>query len=167
MTSALGSRFRSFNNTGGEEVFVGLHDLGVGSNRTAQNISWTKPGVHQVVVEYDADTQTLSTTVGSNPTISRSVTTAVCSAWDTAQLSVFNRDNGTTVNFNNVVLGGFPLGSFNGGVGGDSVDDVKNWTITGFDFTQDFTMTGEVELAGTFGNSQELSRVEFLMGCSI
>ena len=166
MTAAAGARFRSFNNTGGEEVYVGLHDLGVGANRSAQNLSWNKPGTHQLTIAYDATTQLLSTTVGENTPISRSLAGAACSVWDTAQVAVLNRDSGTTVNLNNVMLGSFALGSFNGGVGGDSVDDVQNWTITGFDFTQNFTMTAELELDGVFGNSQELSRVEFLMGCS-
>lgn len=167
MTSAAGARFRSFNNTGGEEVYAGLHDLGSAAGRVAQNLSWTKPGTHNVTVEYDADTDTLFTTVGTNPTISKSLAGAACTTWDTAQLAVVNRDAGTTVNLNNVNLGGFALGSFSGGTGGDSVDDWQNWTITGFDFTSDFTMTAELELDGTFGSSQELSKVEFLMGCSV
>lgn len=166
MTSAAGARFRSFNNTGGEEVYAGLHDLGSAAGRVAQNLSWTKPGTHDVTIEYDADTDTIFTTVGTNPTISKSLAGAACTTWDTAQLAVVNRDTGTTVNLNNVDLGGFALGGFSGGTGGDSVDDWQNWTITGFDFTSDFTMTAELELDGAFGNSQELSKVEFLMGCS-
>jgi len=34
-----------------------------------------------------------------------------------------------------------------------------------FDFTRDFTMTGTISLAGTFSNNQELSKIEFYMGC--
>jgi hypothetical protein len=90
----------------------------------------------------------------------------VCTTWDTAQLAIANRDIDTTVNLNNVMLGSFALGDFDGGLGGDSVDDWQNWTIAGFDFSDDFTLTADLELDGTFGSSQELSKVEFLMGCS-
>lgn len=166
MTAAAGARLRSFGNTGGDEVYVGLHDLGVPAGRTAQNLSWTVPGTESLVVAYDSSANTISTTIGSNPASVKSLAGAVCTAWDTAQLAIANRDVDTTVNLNNVMLGSFALGDFDGGVGGDSVDDWQNWTITGFDFSDDFTFTADLELDGTFGSSQELSKVEFLMGCS-
>jgi hypothetical protein len=59
---------------------------------------------------------------------------------DYLQLDVVNRATGTTVNFNNVVLNGYPLGNFVG-------SGWKTWSVTGLDFTTGFTLEGDLELA--------------------
>jgi hypothetical protein len=66
------------------------------------------------------------------------------------QISVVNRDAGTTVNLNNVFLNGYTLGNFSGGVGGDGSSDWQDWTVTNYDFSRGFTLIGEIELAGAF-----------------
>jgi hypothetical protein len=59
-----------------------------------------------------------------------------------------------------VSLGGYGLGSFNSGA-----VVIQRWFVTHFDFSRDFIMTGTVSLAGTFSDSQELSKIEIYMGC--
>jgi hypothetical protein len=74
-------------------------------------------------------------------------------------ISVVGRDAGTTVDFNNVMLDTNSLGNFSGTGGW------FNWTVTGFDFTQGFTVTGDLLLSGTFSTSQEKSKLEMQVGC--
>jgi hypothetical protein len=72
---------------------------------------------------------------------------------------VVNRDVGTTVNLNDLTLGSYNLGSYEG-VGWST------WNATGFDFSQGFTVTGTIALGGTFGSSQERSKLELQFGKS-
>jgi len=132
-------------------------------NRVEQNLTWTKPGTHSITITYDQSADTLSAAMNGNGlTYSAISEYAGCPVgnWNVMQIVVVNWDNGTSVNLDNVTLGGYDLGSFNGGTGG-----VHLWTVTHFDFTRDFTMTGTISLAGTFSNSQELSKIEIYTGC--
>jgi hypothetical protein len=145
-------------------LFIGPNPIASGyPNRVERNLTWTTPGSNSITVTYDQNADTLSATLNGNGLTYSAVSEyAGCpvSYWNVMQIVVVNRDTGTTVNLDNVTLGGYNLGSFNGGTG-----SVQLWTITHFDFTQNFTMTGTVSLAGAFSNSQELSKIEIYMGC--
>ncbi len=157
-------RYRSFNNTDSSELYIGPNPIASSyPNRVEQNLTWTKPGTHSITITYDQSADTLSAAMNGNGlTYSAISEYAGCPVgnWNVMQIVVVNWDNGTSVNLDNVTLGGYDLGSFNGGTGG-----VHLWTVTHFDFTRDFTMTGTISLAGTFSNSQELSKIEIYTGC--
>ena len=72
-------------------------------------------------------------------------------------ISVVNRDSGTTVDFNNVEINGWSLGDFSG-------VSWKDWTVSWDGFDDSWTLTGEIELAGTFSGSSELSKVQIVVG---
>mgnify|MGYP000665198746 CR=1 FL=1 len=57
-----GVRFRSFGNTGGNEIYLGVGDLGVGSNRVEKGHFWSKPGSYPVTFTYDPSALTLVAT---------------------------------------------------------------------------------------------------------
>lgn len=172
-TKMMGVRFRSFNNTGAGEIYLGRGDLGVGANRVEQQYNWVKPSTNAFTFSYDPGTDDITATLGSNsPLVFNDVSQgAACPIEDVnvLEIGVLNRNNGTTVNLNNLTLtdaaGSTNLGSFDGGVGGDGSDDVQFWTGRFFDFSQAFTFSGEVEVDGTFSNSQELSRVDIQVMC--
>ena len=157
-------RYRSFNNTGGSELYIGPNPIASSyPNRVEQNLTWTKPGAHSITITYNQNADTLSATMNGNGLTYSAVSEyAGCPVgnWNVMQIVVVNWDNGTTVNLDNVTLGGYELGSFNGGTGG-----VHLWTVTHFDFTRNFNITGTISLAGTFSNRQELSKIEIYMGC--
>jgi hypothetical protein len=84
--------------------------------------------------------------------------------WNAMQVMVINQDAGTTVNFENITLGGYDLGSFSSGTG--SAGNVRRWAVTQFDFSQGFSVAGTVRLAGTFSDIQsDLSKIEIYIGC--
>ncbi len=151
-------RYRSFNNTGGEEVYLGIPDLGAAGNRVGQNITW---GVSQeFTFTYDANTDMLSTTVGSNTTkyytISDPLVDLNYMQW------LVRAQSGTTVEMNNATLNGQSLGSFSATNG-----QTLNWYIQGIDLSNGFTFTGTINLSGTFTNSQEASKIEIDFGNAV
>jgi hypothetical protein len=58
-----GVRYRSFANTGGDEIYLGTGDLGVAANRTAEQVTWVKPGTYDFTFTYDPGVPELRTTV--------------------------------------------------------------------------------------------------------
>jgi hypothetical protein len=75
------------------------------------------------------------------------------------QITVAARDAGVTVDFNNVYLNGQSLGNFNAPSGSTTYLD---WYLLG-DFSQGFTLTGDIVLNGTFSNG-EASKVQVNVG---
>lgn len=156
-------RYRSFSNSGGQEIYEGIPDLGVAANRTARDINWVA-GDNSITFTYDALTDRLSTSVtNSNGTYSLDDNAAFDYATGTPfinylQINVVDRSTASQVDFNNVVLNGASLGSF---VGDNAFAD---YGITNINLTNGFTLTGIINLAGTFSSSQELNRVDVLFG---
>jgi|GEM_PF-2808798 len=157
-TETVAARFKSFANTGSKELYVGFHDLGVGGNRVEQDYTWAS-GETPVVVGYDEVNDEVYGKVGGNPTLTKLANPDACPVgeWDTVQISVVNRDIGTTVNLNDVVVDTIALGDFVGA-------GWNNWTLTGYAFGSGFELTADLELAGTF-TGDEVSKVEVLVGC--
>lgn len=159
-------RYRSFGNTGGDEIYLGVHDLGVAGNRTAAQFSWTKPGTYDVEMTLASGVLSTSVSDGTSTTLTYGSTiggpAAPCTAWDALEVVVLNRDVGTTVNLNGLTVDGIPVDQ--DFVGGSSFA-TGTWTVT-YAFGSDFTVRGQIELAGTFSTSQELSKVQLVVGCN-
>ncbi len=164
-------RFRSFNNTGGKELFIGPNP-GISGypNRVEEDLTWTRPGANNITVTFDPSTDSLSATVNGTALIYSDVALYASAMgcpvenWNAMQVMVINQDAGTTVNFENITLGGYDLGSFSGGTG--SAGNVRRWAVTQFDFSQGFSVAGTVRLAGTFSDIQsDLSKIEIYIGC--
>ena len=105
----------------------------------------------KVTVVYDFDTQT----TGPN-----------CPVQNWNMLEIFVRDSLTTsaVALENVKLGEFSLGNFGTLDKAGLVSTGKYWTVTGFDFSQGFTVTADMLVDGFLGN--EAMKIEFNPGCS-
>lgn len=152
-----GVRFRSFGNTGGEEVYLGGSNLGDGNGRVAQQYRWTSPSATPVVFSFDADLSRIFAQVGTNPQLDYGIDVTGLNL-NLMEISVADRTAGAPVNFNNVTLNGQAVGDF-GGTGNWSF-----WTVSNFDFSQDWTLEGDIVLAGTFSQSAERSKVEIRFG---
>lgn len=176
---AIAIRYRSFGNTGGDEVYLGANGLGDPLNRVAQDFGATPWGaVNLVNFTYDKVNDRLIGTIdiGDNgsvdftliyPNISVRVAALGMSLsnLNIMTINVVCRDAGTTVDYNNVNLtigsNTYPLGNFS------SVPTQWNtWTVAQVDFSQGFTLSGKILLSGPFGGSQELSKIEVLVGYS-
>ncbi len=149
-------RWRSFGNTGSDEMYLGSGDLGNGSNRVSQQTTWTNPGSNAVSFFYDADTNLLGASIGNQTPLSWLISDP--GTLDTLQIGVADRTAGAPLLFNNVMLNGDSLGDF-GGTG-----DWAFWTVSGFDFSQDWVLTGDILLSGPFTGSQELSKIDLVVG---
>jgi hypothetical protein len=156
-----GVRYKSFANTGSREMYVGIPDLGDGDNRVETDFTWSSPGTHTVSFAYDETEDKLVGTVDSTtlewPDISM---TADPSSWDAMLISVVARHSGTTVDFNDVELNGYwSLGDFSA-----VYNQWNNWTVSWDDFSESWTLTGDIVLTGTFSGCDECSKVEIQVG---
>jgi predicted ribosomally synthesized peptide with SipW-like signal peptide len=156
------ARFRSFGNTGGDELYVGPENVGSGV-RAQANYSWTYiPNVHDFTVEYDSVNSEVKATIGNSVAIA--YTDGLTCDPDALQFSLVARDTGSTVTVNDLTLGSFNLGDYS--VSDGDVSEWVTWNVSGFDFSSDFTMSGQIELTGPFSaTSQENNKFEVNFGC--
>ncbi len=165
----IGARYRSFASDGDRELFAGLPDLGRGGfTRSEVDIVWAQ-GANDVTFSLDrASDKLIVTVVNANGTYTLEYTdvtanlladskVATLDDLDIMQIALFDRDDPAEVSFTDVSFNGYPLGDFDGEGGVISY-------VRGFDFTQDFTVSGTINLTDQFSGSAELSRVEILVG---
>ena len=151
-------RFRSFQPTGADEVYLGVPDLGVAGNRVAQQINWAAgPTTFDFSFTYNLVTDQLTVQVAGNAPLTYTfapdlVITAI-------QLTVADRDTTGELWLTNLVVNGEAAGDF--GVG---VDGFFDWMLTDIAAGPGLTVTGTINRTGTFSSSQELSRIEIKAG---
>jgi hypothetical protein len=148
-----GVRFRSFGDTGGGEVYLGVPDLGVASNRVEANFNWNSPGSFPFTFEYDRLGDISVTingeTLGYNGVLFSDINALL--------VTVASRDQNSTARLEDLVVNSEPI-SVNNPVDGlvteaFRIDDVDQGVVT-----------GTIVLDGSFSNSQELSRIEIRVG---
>lgn len=156
----FGVRYRSFQPTGGDEVYLGVPDLGVAGNRNAQNINWASgPTTFDFTFTYDPVTDTLTSTVAGNAPLT--YTFAPDLVIDVLQLDVVDRDTTGEIWLTNLMVNGESAGDFL--VGGEGYN---TWMLTDIASGPGLTVTGTINRTGTFGSSQELSKIQILAGGS-
>lgn len=160
-------RYRSFGNTGEEEIYIGVHDLGIPINRTQLDFGQEKWGYsNDITFTYDPTGDKLTTTVDTGfqiftleyPDLSKKANPTLLANLNYMQIDVVNRDYETVVDFANVKLDGISLGDF-------SSYDWQTWMVTDYNFSKGFTITGKLDLGGMFSNSDpELSKLQITVG---
>ena len=172
----VGVRYRSFANTGGKEIYLGVPDLGLPANRVETDLTWAE--WNKVTFTFDRANNQLTTEVDPGADGIDIVTLVYLGVSDQIvalgkqftlddlnimQITLANDDENTTVNFNDVFLfnGAFPNGVSLGSFGGNGLFD---WMVQDFDFSQGFKITGTLHLIGSFSNSEELSKLEIKVG---
>lgn len=122
-----------------------------------------KPGNACVEFAYDKDNSKLTTEVDGTTLEWTGITITADSYGENVMLiKIAHRHAGTTVNFNNVMLNGTEaLGDFPGGN-----INWQWWSVTDFDFTERWTLTGDIVLGGAFSSTtgDESSKVEIQVG---
>ncbi len=170
----LEARFRSFRPTGGQEIYLGVVDLGCAENRSATDVPWVS-GVHPIVFSYDPAADQLRATaavqgqvhgVDFNQVTARVGSTG--SGWtvndlNAVRVTVWDREGTasqpTTVRLTDLMLSvnGQPVAGANG-------DSVKTWWVSGQTLGQGFRLTGNLELDGAFSSRQELRKISMEVG---
>jgi predicted ribosomally synthesized peptide with SipW-like signal peptide len=161
-----GVRYKDFGNSGDGAVYLGVDDLGVAANRVEGEKTWSIPSTNAVTFTYDKTNDKITETVTGGP--DKEYTNLYASAPSTCKpdtadflwIFIWNSSTAGTVDFKNVDLNGIGLPDFIGTPGG-----FAQWTVRGFDFDQNFTVSGDLELGGTTLGTGENSKLELLVGC--
>jgi hypothetical protein len=165
LTEAAGVRYRG-PSTGGE-VYIGVPDLGVGGNRNESNYNWVD-GIYSISFSFDASENKISTTINGAPVTEYDFDTepvgpgCAVGGWNTMDILLVDRLANGTISFNNVMLDSFPLGDFTSPT--PTQDTWLNWTVDNFDFSQDFTITGDLVVQGWSG--AERIKLQLTVGCN-
>lgn len=162
LTEAVGVRYKGANT--GNEIYLGLSDLGNGANRAETGYTWSA-GTYKVTYAYDSASEAIATTIVDPAGTSKSLTyslagkTPQCdaSSWNTLDINVVDRQDPFNLRFNNVKLDSYDLGDF-------GAEGWKNWTVSEFDFSKDFTLTGDLVVDGTW-TGNETSKLQLTVGC--
>lgn len=179
-------RGRQFNNGGGSELFVGVPDLGVGSNRASANALWAPGDNNRFTMEYVRSLDRLDFTL-ENLTLDL-VWTATYEGWlqnarsirgqnfdhfaiNAANFSIFGRDVGQEVLVRELELNGVSIQSGALDVIGVEIAEtpsVETYSITDFCFVNNdddgFLLTGRLQLGPAFSGSAERSKIELQVG---
>lgn len=189
-TNVLGLRLRSFGNTGGQEVFLGVPDLGKASQRSYQDfIDWNfdgkpeyynwpqynavtftyTPALDMIFVQVNDLTPITYTSVSSKVIQFKQGATnevyaeSLLSNLDMLTLNVVERESTlSTVNVRSLLINGIPTDS-------DYLSSHgmwKSWSFKGLDYSRGFTISFVAEISGKFGLSQEASKIEIDAGVS-
>ncbi|MGB6371195.1 MAG: hypothetical protein WBF68_09250 [Atribacterota bacterium] len=172
LTEAAGVRYKG--DSTGNEIYLGLADLGVGNRVELSypdvNNSWPD-GTYTVTFAFDQAENKITTSIDGSEGLKSAeydfddlghTPSCATTDWNTLDILVVDRLTTGAIAFNNVMLDSFPLGSF-GTYDVSGAPGWSNWTVTGFDFSQSFTITGELMVEGWTGN--ELNKMQIIVGC--
>lgn len=157
ITEEFNLRLRSFGNTGGQELYIGVGDLGQAANREASEYVWQQ-GDNAFVFTFDG-VSVFELTLGNTSlsyTVNEDLSGKMLSALN---LFVFSRDTASSVTLTSLGFDG--VTPFATNLPGAS------WTPYTFEdlsVSGAFTMNGIINLDGGFSNSQERSKVEIKLG---
>jgi hypothetical protein len=175
VTGVISARWRGLNNnqTVNTALYLGNSNIGVSANRVevGGNGLYVKPGATPIFFVYDKTADMLVASV--NPTVSAartitftSVSTKLIAPATLCRMNymtVLVRNLGGTstgiTTFSNVALNGFSLGTFSAAATTSSV-----WTVSNFDFSQSFTVTGTIVLDNGVYGASENAKVELSIG---
>jgi hypothetical protein len=148
-------------NSGGE-IYLGVSDLGVGENRVEANRTWPD-GTYLVSFSYDGSGTISSSVDGDNNLEYAKLPDCNGGNWDVMDILVVDRSIGTGIAFENVDLNGYALGNF-GSFDVSGTSGFQNWTISAFDFTQPWTITGDLVIENFVGSAEQ-QRLQLTVGC--
>lgn len=167
LTEAAGVRYRG--NSSGNEIYLGIPDLGVGGNRVEASYpnvyaNW-QDGTCAVSFSFDQTENKVVTTIDDGAGDSKSLEYdfddllapgCAVADWNTMDINVVDRLTTGELAFNNVTLDGFSLGDFDD-------EGWKNWTVSDYDFSQSFTVSGDLVVSGWTGS--ETNKLQLVVGC--
>jgi len=161
----FGVRFRNLSSSPDQhEIYLGPGDLGLPSPRVEKHATYVQNGSTKVDFVYNKQDDEISASVGNDYAIFENISSnmpANCSIddIDRATIWVAAREAGTTVKLSGE-YGGEPY-SISADASGT---DQKFYTFLNLDIQNGFSITGNMEISGTFTKS-ESSKVEVTLGC--
>lgn len=161
----FGVRFRNFTSSNAQqEIYLGVGDLGVSSNRTQEHATFTQNGTTQIDFTYNPQDDELGASAGNNFVTYGNFSANMpsnCSINDVdrAEIWVASRDAGTTVDLSGSYTGS-PISVSASGNGLNS----RFYTIQNIDISNGFYLNAEITLSGTFTDGEQ-GKVELVLGC--
>lgn len=159
----------------GPDIYLGVEDLGSGTNRVAGDGGNPMPaGVYPVTFSWDQPGNKLIAAIPSRGvSLTYDFSTmpsprCPSSDWNTMRIVVRDSTTAGGLAWQNVLLDGSSIGSF---APPDGIADVtgspgyQEWAVSGYDFSQSFTVNADLAVAGTF-NANESLKAEFSVGCT-
>jgi hypothetical protein len=169
--SLLGVRYQSFRNTRASEVQLGVPDLTAANRRVERDVTWVS-GENRVTFTFDSTGDRLTATVSNTsgdfslelPELGEAIAALASGRYGTDDLnalriSLVSNDPGAAVAFRDVALNGNDLGDVE-----TTSSAAGTWTVSGFDFTQGFVLTGTIYLDGRFSARAKRSRLDVEVG---
>lgn len=162
----FGVRFRNLTSSAAQqEIYLGVGDLGVGSNRVQQHATYMQNGTTAIDFSYNPVADELSASAGSDFVIFEDLSAnmpANCSISeiDRAELWVAARDAGTSVELSGSVMGeAFSITS-------SGVNNSQFYFIQNIDISSGFTLSADMTISGSFTDG-ERGKVELVLGCPV
>ena len=171
-------RYREFKTGSNEEAYLGVPDLDTGgSHRTQIDLSW---GVSNAITfTYDPLSDKLTTNIDNG---SSNWTPEYHNYSTNVRDLIFSGDQATTdealsnlnylqievalgekspaaVSFDNVYLDGISLGNFSG-----SNQSTQSWQVSGYDYSDGFTLTGTMNLSGINSPAPDKNHIQISFG---
>jgi hypothetical protein len=175
-TGLMEVRLRSFNNTGGSEIYAGVFSVGTGSNRTELNYNWLNENWFEINYSYTTDLLRITLYDGMGGVINsldypnwesnmQSIIGPQFSArnLNALKIIIYNREVDGEFSFEDIELNGEAIGGGFNLPPGSVIPSIDNWVLTGECFAE-FNLYGKVVKSGTISNSQELGKIEFQFG---
>ncbi|MEM1564043.1 MAG: TasA family protein [Candidatus Bathyarchaeia archaeon] len=173
----LAVRYKSFDSGGDKEVYLGIGDLGLVGPGARVEIDLTWQSNNKIEFTYDKVNDKLITKVdlGGDGSWDKTlefinVASEVLSKLEKdvneldflrIQVATTATTGTATVSFKNVKVDGYNIGDFSVTAGTSRI--IKEWSVTDFDFSAGFTITGEIVLEGNLKGGEH-SKIE-IMAC--
>jgi len=141
----------------GDQILIGTADLGARTNQTflrGETCDGTLGAIgawaasNHVKYEYDAVSGIFKVAVNASRTYCPQYILNDIGRLDYLQIDLVKRTAGATVQFNNVMLNGKPLGNF-------TVNGQSSWYMSGLDLASGFSLEGDLLLAGPGGGDED------------
>ncbi|WP_395375988.1 hypothetical protein [Marinicella sp. W31] len=158
-------RLRSFNNTGGSEIYLGVASVGTAGNRTELNHTWTQD--NWLEINYDSGSDLLRVTLFDGlgvvinsvdyPNWQTNMISIIGNGFsiqnlNAMQIALFDREADGELSFEDVELDGVSLGGDFDTPAGKLRPVVTRWLLNDYCFA-DFNLYGRIVRSGTFSNS--------------
>lgn len=175
-------KFRNLSNSSSnpnqKEFYLGIHDLeSGGAYRVDTDLTWGDS--NQITFAYDPLNDQLTASVSHETNLwslvyddfsinvknlsfsgDQDATDFTLAHLNYMQIDVTVKDRPPSVlNFEQVFLDGIPVGSFQGDYKG-----TLSWMVTGYDFSDGFSLTGDLNLSGLDANNAKFNVVEVRFG---
>jgi len=164
-SAGAGVHYRSFLNQETDppdEVYLGA-DIGLNPKRNEQDIEWLHDVSNAFEFSYTPGDDEIASVVNADPELTYDPISidALCPVgdWDVLQISMKGEQN-DTVDIEDLEVNGVPFGTLAGSA------TEKFWTITGFDLSLGFTVTGGIVITSPVTNNGDGNNVKMLVGCS-